>query len=82
MDEYADSRREAPPEPPKVPEDLLREGDNAYCCENIGTLSGLHDANIVAVQLLDNSILLTGSVDRSLRAFSISGLPDCAGADQ
>ncbi len=57
----------------------MREGDKEFCSENLNTLTKLHSANIVAVQLLSGGILLTGSVDRTLKKFIIEGLPDVAG---
>jgi hypothetical protein len=81
LDEYTDMKKAGEPKEEVfcIPEELLKEGDGDHCRAELATLQGIHDTNIVAVELLADGTLLTGGVDRTLRVSTLVGLPEAAG---
>lgn len=80
LDEYTEMKKAGEPKEEifRLPEELLKEGDGQFCRSELATLRGIHDTNIVSVQLLESGLLLTGGVDRTLRVGLLGGLPDAA----
>ena len=81
LDEHAAEKDGHEVEALVLPQDVLRVGDGNYCCKLVATLEGLHEANIVAVALMNEGNLLTGSVDRTIRAFKLDRLADGTGKE-
>lgn len=79
LDEFTDFKSQKPvKEEEENTDDLKAKGDGDYCGELCTSIPDLHAGNIIASVLTPDSLLVTGSADKTIKVTPVTGLPEYA----